>query len=242
MKNYLRTMREQKGMTLDYVSKALNVTKAQISKLERGIIRLNDFWLDRLSAFYGCSIHDLIDDDDVSSGESNTPSAFISPLLIGAVDMSQGGELMHYSSDKHYHLRCARPQHIKQETDYFAVDIINGHYGRAHEGDQLVFAKLHEGMGELQQDSHVIIALKDGNNHLCESFFRSVEYSHGYPYAVFKIRRGRHQYVVQSQHCLFLPEQILRFKDDENSSITPLTETNELKISAILTKIIANIL
>ena len=57
MQNHIRKIRERKGMTLESVAEALGCTKAQISKLERGHIRLNDEWLDKISYILCCSVH-----------------------------------------------------------------------------------------------------------------------------------------------------------------------------------------
>ena len=49
MQNHIRKIREQNKLSLENVAQKLGVTKAMVSKIERGLLRVSDHWLDKFS-------------------------------------------------------------------------------------------------------------------------------------------------------------------------------------------------
>ncbi len=199
MQNHIRKIREEKKLTLQQVAKAMGVTKAQVSKMERGIIRLNDFWLDKLSELYKCSIHDLIDDDETQNffREKNTndrnSNAFCDATMLGNIDAKQIGFVEYCDLAKQYDLRFSKLQHDGQ----FFVFNLKGDFSDLYkDGTQLVFLTLNEKNKYLLKNGSVVLCRqKDKSGKSEGDFLRLIEKDeYGFFHAVYKIKYGRHSY------------------------------------------------
>lgn len=62
---YLREWRKKKGLTLDQVATRLDTNRGQISKLERGDLRMNDDWIWGFADALGIEPADLLRDPEV---------------------------------------------------------------------------------------------------------------------------------------------------------------------------------
>lgn len=60
MKNKLREIRLQKGLTLEDVAKAADTSNQQILRLEKGQRRLTTGWIERLSKALGVSPSEIV--------------------------------------------------------------------------------------------------------------------------------------------------------------------------------------
>jgi len=60
LKWYIREWREHKGLTQDRLAELLDTNRGQISKLERGELRMNDTWIKGISSALQISPADLL--------------------------------------------------------------------------------------------------------------------------------------------------------------------------------------
>lgn len=201
MRNNARKIRELRNLTLETVADALFVTKAQVSKMERGIIRLHEEWLDKLSRLYNCSVHDLIDDDEeirtISYYKSSSEMNFSSAILKGHIDTRQTGFVEEIPSERQYTLRFSVPECLTKRPDQtnnlFALTLCGGGFDKYPEGTQFIFLNLDETTKHLiKAGSIVYCTQKDNKGNYCGDFIRQIEYDpHGIPYAVYKVKYGR---------------------------------------------------
>jgi len=60
MKNRIKIIREERGLSQETVAERMGTIRGQVSKLENGKARLNDIWLDRLSKALSCDPGEII--------------------------------------------------------------------------------------------------------------------------------------------------------------------------------------
>jgi transcriptional regulator with XRE-family HTH domain len=201
MQSYTRKIRESKKLTLDQVADLIGVTKAQVSKMERGLIRLNEEWLDKLSKVYNCSVHDLIDDDKPQRllSPKNTDVDFVTIPMLGKIDARQVGMVEYSTPDQQYSLRCAPPSlDILRDSRLTAFTLSGNLLDAYRDGTQLIFANLDDKNKSLLKDGSIVLCEnKDREGRECGYFLRIIEIDkHGHPYAVFKIKQGRNSFSV----------------------------------------------
>jgi phage repressor protein C with HTH and peptisase S24 domain len=80
----IKDVRTSKGLTLDDVAARLGSTPATISRLENGRQTVSMKWLRRLAELYGCSVVDLVADDE-AAGNARAGSV----PLVGYVGAGQ---------------------------------------------------------------------------------------------------------------------------------------------------------
>ena len=205
MQNYLRIMRERRGLTLEDVAKSLSCTKAQLSKLERGHIRLNDEWLDRLSKLYSCSVHDLIDDDialkseNIAANGTETKRLFVTARHIGVIDSQQVGFVNYLSEEEQYPIYFNQPVKLAALNsgliNYHAYLVSGNEFPAYPEGSQLIFATANESTQRfITEGSVVICSIKTATTKHTSECIRIIEFDElGIPHAVFKKRKSRQQ-------------------------------------------------
>lgn len=59
MENRLKEIRKERGMSQEVLAERVGAVKSQISKLEKGVMRLNDKWIERLSGALHCTPAEL---------------------------------------------------------------------------------------------------------------------------------------------------------------------------------------
>lgn len=211
MQIHIRKIREEKKLTLQQVAEALGVTKAQVSKMERGIIRLNDVWMEKLAQTYNCSIHALIDDDEAnnfpreSKLKAPLENVFCDAAMLGFIDTRQVGFVEYCDPGRQYGLRFERPSVMpKGGGELLALNLKGDFSDLYKDGSQLIFLRLDA------QNSHL---LKNGSVVLCRQkdrvgneegdFLRIIEKDeYGFCHAVYKIKYGRHSYSTPVRHLL----------------------------------------
>ena len=254
MQNHARKIRESKGMTLEQVAEHLGRTKAQVSKMERGITRLNVEWLDEIAKLYKCSVHDLIDDDEPcrvvsekSMGADSEKSDFTSATLLGKIDSKQVGFIEDVPLEMRYSLRFGSLG--KTRSELIAFNLKGDLLGDYKDGAQLIFAKLNENNKRLLKDGSIVICTqKDKSGRECGSFLRVIEFDdYGFPYAVFKIKYGRNSFSKLSETLLAgkigIEGMMEIYKEMDSASLSRKAakkeihlENNEIDIKAVLVK------
>lgn len=214
MQNYVRIMRERRGLTLDDVAKSLSCTKAQLSKLERGHIRLNDEWLDRLSRLYSCSVHDLIDDDiaiktkQIDSDKQEMKRSFVTARHIGVIDSQQVGFVNYLSEEEQYPIYFNQPVKLDALNsgliNYHAYLVSGNEFPAYPEGSQLIFATANESTHRfITEGSVVLCSIKTANEKHTSECIRIIEFDElGIPHAVFKKRKSRQQLLTLADDML----------------------------------------
>lgn len=207
MQNHIRKIREQNKLSLENVAESLGVTKAMISKLERGLLRVSDHWLDKFSNLYNCSVHDLIDDDRpdlLPDGagqlyDNSNQVEFCSVSMRGFIDANQVGIVSYLPVEQRYTMRFSRPRAISfsERVELFCLTIKNNNYCDYQKGTQLVFANLNDDNKKklLKNGSLVIVATKDKNGKEASLFLRTLSLnSDGIPHVVYRIKQGKTSY------------------------------------------------
>lgn len=224
MQNHIRLIREQRGLTLENVAESLGCTKAQLSKLERGIIRLNDEWLDKLSYLYSCSVHALID-DDFPTQQLRLPeqNAFSTAKMVGFIDSNQAGIIDYVSASEQYPVHFVAPKTLekfkKLNLSYTSYTVKGDAFPSYPDGSHLIFLNVDEALASLIGKNSVVICSQkdDGSSGTSESV-RVIEYDDlGIPYAIFKRRKSR-------QHIQTLARDMLLGKLDGNQLLKILAE------------------
>ena len=59
----IKELRAARNLTLETVAGAIGTSAPHLSQMERGIKRINNTWLERISKFYGVSISELFSSD-----------------------------------------------------------------------------------------------------------------------------------------------------------------------------------
>lgn len=200
-------------MTLEGVAEILGCTKAQISKLERGHIRLNDEWLDGLSAVFCCSVHELIDDDDPAAYISESVNDdikrdFVTARMVGYVNSHQIGFIEYLPPEKQYPLNFSPPASLKNlpssHIRYTGLTVLGDAFPAFPEGSQLIFATVDDETAcLLKENSVVLCSFKDDRCNEQHEAVRVIEYDAlGVPYAVFKLRKSRQSLLTLSSDML----------------------------------------
>ncbi len=201
-------------MTLETVADFLGCTKAQISKLERGHVRLNDEWLDRLSGVFCCSVHDLIDDDipvlEARESENELEKReFASAKMLGYIESQQAGFVEYISPDKQYPIYFAPPRalaHLPASSlHYVALTVKGGAFPAFPDGSQLIFSSVDEESSALllKDQAVVLCALRNDNGDGGSDAIRVIEFDDlGIPRAVFKLRKSRQALVTLANDML----------------------------------------
>jgi transcriptional regulator with XRE-family HTH domain len=83
MQNRIKELRKERGFSQETLAEKVGAVKSQISKLEKGGMRLNDKWIERLSVALACAPTELISDFDTSSD-----------IMIPVIGDVPGGDLM----------------------------------------------------------------------------------------------------------------------------------------------------
>lgn len=252
-------------MTLEQVAESLACTKAQLSKLERGHIRLNDEWLDRLSYIFRCSVHDLIDDDvpEVSlikrlEGDAAENVPFATARMIGTIAASseQSGLVSYLDSEEQYPIHFFPPavnQALKRHhVHYFALTVKGNAFPLYPEGSQFIFASSVSGLETIvAKDSVVLCSLKNDRGEYSGDFVRVIEYQGGIPHAVLRLRQARNitatiantmllGELTMSERIRFLAENERNIaRKAQRSRSIPLCNS-ELDITAVLVKVVVD--
>ena len=214
----------------------MNVTKAQVSKMERGLIRLNDEWLEKLSVLYNCSVHDLIDDS------ISQKSDIITAPIIGCVDAKQAGMVEEKFSGN---IRCIKPKNSQMFDEYFSLSLKGELFGRYNDGDILIFADINEKNSNLLKHGSVILCQqKDHLGNPCGKFVREIEIdSSGLCYSIYKIKFGQKAFSKPVRELLMRRGEIEKYlafeKMDEEVKIPVTTEGTD--ILGVLVKIVADV-
>jgi hypothetical protein len=205
-------MRERRSMTLEVVAESLGCTKAQLSKLERGQVRLNDEWLDKLSGLFCCSVHDLIDDEtplpEMQSMHPLEPREFAMARMLGFVHSKEAGLIQYSVVDKQYPICFAAPKKLVTTTGadvhYFALTVKGGvTYGIA-DNAQLIFASINESTLHLvKQSAWVVCTLKGHRGEGLGDVLRQIEVDDaGLAHAMFYRKRSRQAPSPVANHFL----------------------------------------
>lgn len=240
-------------MTLEEVAQALGVTKAQVSKMERGITRLNGQWLDELARLYRCSIHDLIDDDKpvrMLAQKEGGFYEFSTIPMVGRVDARQVGLVEYCDPQMQYSLRFSVPKAVQglHRPQMFALTLELGGYDKHPRDSQLIFLRLNEENRHLlKHGSIVIVVQKDNRGKEGAHFLRAIDVDNqGLAYAVYKIKHGRNAATTFSSSLLagnmgiyeimaIQREEYPQSDQKMQAREIPL-ENNELNLLAVLVK------
>lgn len=261
MQNHIRKIRKERGLTLDQVAEFVHATKAQISKMERGIVRLNDQWLDVLSKLFHCSVHDLID-DDVSYPPRHHSLKELEGVVVanmqGYVDCKQVGSVEYIDSTEQYSLSFSYPailrQYGKKHTGLFALTLKNAGFLHFSEGAQMIFAYVNHLNKELVHCGSVVFCMqKDQQGKYSGYCLRRIEINrHGYPQAVYKVQKTKHAATVMANSYLFGMlseyEAMKRFHEMDQVPFPKnahqkeiFLENTDLDIKAVLVKVICDV-
>ncbi len=252
MRNNVRRIREAKGFTLEQVAQRVNATRAQISKVERGIIRLNDVWMERLSMALTCSVHDLIDDEIPTnhaneSAYGNRHLEVIAPV-IGTVDAQQVGLIKSLPGNERYQIRVGRTE-SDSFSEFFGLIVRPGPYQDFPVGTEMIFARLNPGdEGKIKPGACVVCTYKDEFGNTTDEFLRTIEYdNYGLPYASFKLNTGKTAATTltstlligtQSPYALLeLTQKADRYPPPKKPELRPVPLNNQtLDITAVLVR------
>lgn len=69
MKNNLKKIRKERGLSQENIGDLLNVGKSQISKLERGDTKLHSEWIRKLTPILDCTASELLGEQPVLEGD-----------------------------------------------------------------------------------------------------------------------------------------------------------------------------
>lgn len=67
MKNRIKEIRKKRKLTQEELANLVGVSKQQIFRLEKGVRKLTQEWLIKISKALNCNIEDLLDKSDIPS-------------------------------------------------------------------------------------------------------------------------------------------------------------------------------
>jgi len=88
--NNIKTLRERAGLSQNDMAEKLNISQSAYSKLEKGITRMNEFYLHKLPEILGCTLFEIV-------GESYFKNYHVQDLPEKSI--AEENETMYYRND-----------------------------------------------------------------------------------------------------------------------------------------------
>ena len=108
LRGRVRTLRGERGWSLDEMSSACGVSRSMLSQIERGRVNPTIAVAFRIARAFGLSLAELVE----------TPGATSSVNLIRASDHAY-----HFRSDEHCRIRTLSPLHFEKDVEFYQIEL-----------------------------------------------------------------------------------------------------------------------
>lgn len=153
MKNNIRKLRSERGLTLEQLADAVNTNAAMIQKLEVGERRLTHQWMIRISGPLNCSPEELI------SNGAHSMLPILGTLKSGLITMNNTADKL---DEKQW---VKTPSWVEYSEDLYIIKVEDDSMApRVYKGDSVIVKKSSEPIcGELNSRAPHIVTIKGGD-------------------------------------------------------------------------------